>query len=213
MRFVLATLLVCATAHAASAARFTDAAHGFSVDIPDGYSDAPKTDDARVIHGFVHGALGEDGTSMIQLQSLGGTIGRGPLIHETVEKAARASVEGSGIEISAFEYRTAKWKTFDVNVLVVRLHSGDRKLVSLATQIPLAKQAIQIYLMGPASDEAKLEGDFHSMLASLDGKSNWLSDEERSEKLGELTGQALVVGLGIAVGIWAFRRRKRAQRG
>jgi hypothetical protein len=212
MRFLLVTLTLCATAQAASAAKFTDAEHGFSVDIPDGYGDAPKANDPRVIHGFVRGTLGEDGASMIQLQSLGGTIGRGPLIHETVEKAARASIEHSGIEISAFEYRTAKWKTFDVNVLVVRLHGGDKKLVSLATQIPLAKQAIQIYLMGPAGDEAKLESDFHSMLASLDGKSSWLSDDDRAKKLGELTVQALVVGLGIGFGIWALRRRRRAQK-
>jgi len=82
--------------------------------------------------------------------------------------------------------------------------------LTLSTQVPLAKQALMLTLLGPGANEAALAGELQTFLSALDGKSNWLSDEERSEKLGRLVGTIVGVVIGLGIVLW-WRRRRRAQ--
>ena len=69
--------------------------------------------------------------------------------------------------------------------------------------MPLAQKALQVILVGPAGDEAKVSADLQALLASLDGPSSWHSDEERILQLVYVV--SMVVGaLG---GAWWWRRR------
>jgi hypothetical protein len=82
-----------------------------------------------------------------------------------------------------------------------------------STQVPLVRHAVQMTLMGPADEEAHLATEFQSTLNGLAGDSNWLTDRQRSERLGRLIGM-LVGGLASgAVVLAIFRRRQRKQRG
>jgi hypothetical protein len=83
-------------------------------------------------------------------------------------------------------------------------------LVTLSTQVPLAKEALQINLAGQAEDEAKLLADFQAVLASLEGKCSWLTDAEGSRRLGFNVGVISGAVAGVAVVIFlALRRRSK----
>ena len=79
--------------------------------------------------------------------------------------------------------------------------------------MPLAKEAIQITLAGPAGDEARLVADLQTVLGSLEGKSNWLTDADRSERLGRVAGSVIGVALGVALVVYLLRRRRRRSPG
>ena len=113
------------------------------------------------------------------------SISREGVIRETVERAAKESVAGTGITISRFDYRKTRWKSFDLDLVVTSAANEGRELVILGTQLPLATDAIQINLLGPAADEPRLLADLEELLGSFEGKSNWLTDKERSERMGK----------------------------
>ena len=82
-----------------------------------------------------------------------------------------------------------KWKAFDLELMVTQAAGGGRQFVILGVQVPLAKEAIQLNLLGPAAEEARLLGDLQAILSSLDGPSSWLTGEERAERLGDGGGR------------------------
>src|SRR4051812_6866007 len=110
---ILAPLVLCMTAHTAFAAPtdvIHDAAHGFSFTVPSGYADYPAGRAPGVLYAFTRGNPGDPSFTLIRIEAMGGIIGRGPLVRETVERAARDSVRGTGVELTQFDYRKAKWK-------------------------------------------------------------------------------------------------------
>jgi hypothetical protein len=71
---------------------------------------------------------------------------------------------------------------------------------------------IQINLGGRAEDEAMLLADLEAVLASFEGKSNWLTDAERSERLGEIVGTVAGVVAGAAVVVFLLQRQRRRRK-
>jgi hypothetical protein len=74
--------------------------------------------------------------------------------------------------------------------------------------VPHANLGVQVQIVGPAADEARLRQELDAFLAGLDGKSSWLSDAERSEKLGTLVGGAVGVLLAVGFALWWSRRKR-----
>jgi hypothetical protein len=214
-RCLLVALFSCTAAHHALAAAGTtvdDSAHGFRFNVPAGYVDYPEGRAPGVLHVFAHGSPDDPTFSLVRIQALGGTIDRKPLVRETVERAAHASVRGAGVELTRFDYRKVPWKGFELDEVVTWIAApGDKQLLTMTTQVPLRKEAVQLIMLGPAAEEARVGADLRALLGSIDGESNWLSDAERSEKLGFVVG--LVCGgiAGIALVFWLLRRRRRAQ--
>jgi hypothetical protein len=212
-RALMLALWCCAASPRALAAAVTvdDAEHGFRFTTPAGYADYPEGRGPGVLHVFAHGKPDEPSFSLIRIHALGGTIDRSPIIKETVERAAHESVRGTGVELLRFDYRKIAWKGFELDEVVSFIDAGgDRKLLTMTTQVPLRKQALQLVILGPAAEEARVGADLRALLGSIEGKSNWLSDYERGEKLGRLVGFA-VVALGALVFIVFMIRRRRAQ--
>ena len=117
-------------------------------------------------------------------------------------------MKGTGVEILGFDYRSVRWKTFDLDVVMTRMRRGNKSIVSLLTQVPLAGKAIQVAVAGPASDTERLTADLTQIVSSIKGESNWLSAAERSERLGKGVG-LLVGGIGALAVLWWWRRRVR----
>jgi hypothetical protein len=189
----------------ASATPFRDEAHGLSLDVPADYHDFPTTRGPGVIGTWSRGEQGHDDFAVLQLQGLGGTVGREPIDHPIAERAARATLP-AGVD-ATFAYRKTRWHTFDLELMVTHV-AADPPMVVLAAQIPLAKEAVQVNVIGPATGEARLSADLDHVLASLDGRSNWLTDDERSRRLGTGVG----FGLGAVVGAILIVRRVRRRR-
>ncbi|MDB4928158.1 MAG: hypothetical protein JWM10_642 [Myxococcaceae bacterium] len=205
---MITTLLVSATA---AAAPFRDDVRGLSLDVPDGYHDIPNPS-PQALHAWARGEAGAPGYTAIVLQGVGGTIGREPLDRATVERSARASVAGSGLTITGFEYGTARWQSFDLEVVATRVTGGDQDSVMVAVQIPLAPEAAQLMLSGPATSETRMRADLAQVLGSLRGRSNWLTVQQRSEKLGTALGLGFTA-LAVAVIAWWRWRPRRAVAG
>lgn len=218
-QFVLAWLVLAAVATPRSAMaglRVKDEKLGAAFSLPEGFEAgapaAAAADGRPAARTFARGTLGADSFAVLQVVPLAGTIGPGKLDRKLVEDAARAAVRGSPAAITAFDYRTARWKTFDLDLVVGRVSSDNRRFVTLTTQVPLVRQALQLSLMGPADEEPRLATEFQSTLTSLEGESNWLNDRQRSERLGRTVGMLVGALVGGGAVLAVVRRRQRKSR-
>ncbi len=152
--------------------------------VPDFHS-PPNTD---VRHAYRR--MNSDGTAgaYIFIETLGGTIDREPMNEKEVLK--------HGVERL---YRE-KWKSFEVDVCVLKEILGGATCVTRNVQVPIVPRAVQLRVVGLESRDAELAALTQTLLASLDGPSNWLTNEQRGERLGE---GLMIMTLWI-VGIGAF---------
>ncbi len=203
----LAAGVMLSLAGAARADTVSSADPAFSFTLPNEFKDFPQGHGQKVLYSFARGNPGDASYAVLRIEGLGGTIGREPLHRAIVEKAARSSTASTGVEVKGFDYRKTRWKTFELDLIATRLTGGQQELLTLSTQVPLAKEAVQIAMLGPAKDEPRLVSELQSILVSLQGETNWLTDDERSERLGQLVGMG--VGLIAAcVGLLLWRRRR-----
>src|SRR5437764_2940897 len=93
-----------------------------------------------------------------------------------------------------------KWKEFDLQGLrsLVSPQGGEQAFV-LVTQVPLRREAVQLFLSGPADQEARGQTLLTETLASLEGESNWLTSSERAGRLGTAAGGIAVAVIAILV--------------
>jgi hypothetical protein len=202
-------LAVAVFARRAAAGPTVDAAKlGFTFTLPDGFENPDaNAGGAPAGMAFKRGQPGVGSFAVLEIVPMAGTIGPEKLNRKGVEESARSALRVGNATATDFDYRTMRWKTFDLELVVAHVEKGNLRLVTLTTQVPLARRAVQVNLLGLAADEARLLGEFQSILGSLDGQSSWLSDAERSERLGRLVG-FLVVGLGALTAVAVVRRRR-----
>jgi len=102
-----------------------------------------------------------------------------------------------------------KWKEFDLQGLrsLVSPQGGEQAFV-LVAQVPLRREAVQLFLSGPVDQEARGQTLLTETLASLEGESNWLTSTERAGRLGTAAGWWIgIAAAAIAVLVWRKRRR------
>jgi hypothetical protein len=178
-----------------------DAQLGFTLTLPDGFVDFPRgrgTPDT--VWSFARGDPAGDDFAIVGVERMHGTIGREPL-------PASALPRVGGV---AFEARREKWKSFEIDVIAGRAEQEGVRLFVLVAQVPLKREAVQLKLAGPAAKEAELGALMRTLLARLDGPSNWLTDGERAESAVKagfwLTFTAGMLGWTI----WSWRRRRKS---
>jgi len=80
-------------------------------------------------------------------------------------------------------------------------------------QVPLKGEAIQVGVAVPLGKEDLADALLSELLAGLDGSSNWLTDEEREDRLarnlGRLTAWAVALVVIFVLVIRAYRKRSR----
>lgn len=203
-----AWIALCGLWGRAQAAAVHDLKGEFSFSLPSGYEVFAQDRGApNLLYSYARGKPGDGSFALLQITSMGGTIGREDLIRETVERAAHESVKGTGIVLTHFEYRKTRWKTFLLDLVVTSATHDGHQQVILGTTVPVAKDAVQINLLGPAADEPKLLADMEELLASFDGKTNWLTSKERSERLGGVIGLGGGAVIALAIGLRRLRRQ------
>ena len=102
-----------------------------------------------------------------------------------------------------------KWKAFDLQGLrSLASQQGGEQAFVLVTQVPLRREAVQLFLSGPADQEARGQALLSEALASLEGETNWLTSTERAGRLGTAAGWWIgIAAAAIAVLVWRKRRR------
>jgi len=213
---VLSVVLLVATPLSAGAGlRVTDEKLGVTLTLPDAFEAGaavtpPPSEGQPAPLTFRRGQVGADSFAVLQLTPLRGTIGRDKIGRKIVEDSARAAVRGSEYRITTFGYETARWNAFELELVVGQVSIKGRRFVTLSTQVPLVRNALQISLMGPAEEEARLRAEFQATLSALVGESNWLNDQQRSERLGRIAGMAIggLVGTGVVLAVMLRRQRR-----
>jgi len=194
------------SAGSASALSFRDERLGYSLTLPDEFEQTEGEPNGVT---FVRGDPAEKDShwAVIQIQPLGGTIGRGPQDLELVTKAARARMQGSGAELISMTVEPCRWSVFEVAAMDGRVRTPDGILAMRSTQVPLFTEAINVQVVTRSPNESAEILD--AALARLEGRSSWLSSAERSRALGEALGKIAAVILGITgAAAWVFRRKK-----
>lgn len=203
----MVALVALGSVRGAQAAAVHDLKGEFSFTLPGGYElFVQERQPPNLLYSYSRGKPGDGSFAILQLTSMGGTIGREELVRETAERAAHESVQGTGIVLTHFEYRKTRWKGFALDLTVTSAKHEGHEQVILATTVPLAKGAVQINLLGPAADEPRLLAELEELLGTFEGKTNWLTSRERSERLGGVVGLGGGVVIALAVGL---RRRRR----
>ena len=197
-----AAAIVAASALPAQPARaeeIRDANFGFTLTLPDGFGDYPPgRAQPKTIYSYVNGLPGSDNFAIVSIQPLGGTIGREPL-----DPLGLPHVDGV-----QFSVRPEKWKSFDIDVMVGVARQQDASILVQIAQVPLKREAIQLAVSGPEAHQAELTALLRTLLGSLDGESNWLSNSERAYRGGKAAVGVVALAL---VGWWAWRQRKRSR--
>ncbi len=208
LSFLLVLAIAALSRQAAAGPRVDATKLGLTVTLPDGFEiPADSADAAPSQMAFTRGRPGSGSFAVFELVPMGGTIGPGKLDRKIVEDSARAALRAANAVADHFDYRTIRWKSFDLELVVAHVSKGAQRLVTLTTQIPLTHRAIEANLLGPAADEARLLDELQSILASLEGESSWLSDAERSARLGRMVG--MLVGILLVLAALVVLRRKR----
>jgi hypothetical protein len=105
-----------------------------------------------------------------------------------------------------------KWKEFDLQGLRSLVSQRGEQAFVLVTQVPLRREAVQLFFSGPMDQETRGHALMTETLASLEGESNWLTSTERAGRLGTAAGWW--IGIAVAViALLVWRKRRRAASG
>jgi hypothetical protein len=172
---------------------------GYHLTVPEGFVDYPegRATNPRMISCWREET--EDSTAAtlaLCVQRLGLTMGRDTL---------RSSDIPARTEIRRF-----RWRDLDLQGFLTHVERDGDDFVALTVQVPLRKEAIQVVVGGPASEEPRADAVMRQTLASLEGESNWLTREQQAEKIGEVAGYWISGIAGVFFLRWVYRRRRRS---
>jgi hypothetical protein len=147
--------------------------------------------------------LSDDTPIIVSLDRMGGAIDR----HRYKAEDLKPTAFGFPVD-ARMSLEEIPWRSFALDAFRVDLPKDGQHLVALYSQVPLAPEAVQVTVIAYPAHEAEARAVFRSVLGSIDGKTNWLTDEERSYKLGLVVGS--VGGVGIGLGIYLALQRRRS---
>jgi tetratricopeptide (TPR) repeat protein len=169
-----------------------------SLEIPAGYI-ASEIVPPKALYAFTQ-TVDEKNDLMtaISIELMGGMLGREKGTSEEMARVAQKYAP-SGI---TFKLATEQWKEFDITIMEGRGMVGGIPMYFRMAQIPLVPQAIQIGCAGPASYEKEIRADLTKVLATVQGKTNWLTEKERGmafrSGVPAVLGWVLLIAYGIA---------------
>jgi len=94
------------------------------------------------------------------------------------------------------------WKGFQIDLFRVIENTNAVTFVTLNAQVPLKPHAIQLTVGGPETDENKLRADMQKILATVDGSTNWLTEEQRNRPVTN----RVAIGVGLIILIFGRLR-------
>lgn len=173
----------------------------FRITIPEGFTarrDQNKSDQIVTYHraGLTAGDVGV----IVAVDRLRGTIGR--------ERPSLGELTKMGQADATIE--PGKWRSFDVWIVRQTQDVGGHPLVFFLVQIPLKPEAIQLKVATDAKNEAEARAILGQVLGTVEGETNWLTDGQRSRKLGEGVGRLVVIAMILLVVAFFVVRKLRA---
>jgi hypothetical protein len=146
--------------------KITDKALGFTLHIPSDFVARPELAASQpdMVYAFVSQQKDEDDfPEVCMIEKLGGTLPPGGF--DGKKMAARLNAE----------HFATTWQGHQVDAFIMRQPVNGIDTVTYMIQIPLRRQAIQLHLLGLASEKEKVGDLFDQILAGFQGESNWSS--------------------------------------
>jgi hypothetical protein len=150
--------------HSPSALLLRNDRLNFSLDIPEGFRDMPEGRQAPTMeHFYAKGSLSAgEPLTCINIERLNGLIPKNkPLKREHLPPG----FDG--------ELTTRNWRGVKVDTFVATVERNGMKVTVYSVQVPLKPSGIQLNVGGPESKRAELEELTDTLLASLEGETNW----------------------------------------
>lgn len=172
---------------------------GYRLTVPEGFVAFPEGRSQRdVVDCWTEDVPASPGGALVLcVQRMHGTLGRERMTSEGIPPGT--------------QLRTFQWHGFEIEGVRTDTAQEGNPVVVLAAQVPLRGEAVQLILGGPADQAERAEALMTATLASLEGETNWLTSEQRAERLGNIVGLAIGVGVVLlGIRIWRTRRRSRA---
>jgi len=193
---VLFFLLVAATA---AQSQVRNAELGYSLTLPDGFTDFPEARSQKdVVDSWSEATpVSANGALVLLVVRMHGALPREAMRQEDIP---------ANTQVVSF-----KWKGFDVSGLKTLTTQAGQPVFVLVAQVPLRREAVQLSVAGPADQEARGQAIMEATLASLEGETNWLTSTERAGRLGTIAGWWIGIAVAvIAVLAWRKRRARSA---
>jgi hypothetical protein len=194
-----AALLVCMSAGRVQGFEYSNRELGFKAQLPDGFEDVSRGSwPERTL--LMKAKFNRDKTvsRLMSIQDLGEVIRQDANLSRL--KNARGNVRQEKM----------RWREFEVDVFSVT--EGDRGMVfvSLNAEVPLRTRGIQVSLSALKTEERALRHEMETLLATIEGPSNWVTSRERSsrEESGTVRTAVTVTVLVALVGgaLWFIAR-------
>lgn len=153
-----------------------DSQFGFSFELPVGFTEAAKDAagqaNADVLHRFVHPAMRGRPAMTIVVERLHTTLAR-----PAGEPAADQTVD--------------PWKTFHLSVEQSSGTESGEAMVMLRVRVPLAPEAVQITVGGPAAQEKRIRSALRAILTTLEGLTTWTAERTAAAAHPPAPGSAM----------------------
>ena len=175
----------------------SNATLGYQLTVPEGFVEFPegRASNPDLVECWTEEEpASQQGAMILCVQRLHGVIGREAMRPDEVPVGAQLT--------------TLRWREFDVQGVRAQVERDEGPAFSLVAQVPLKPEAIQLLVAGPADQVERGDTLLRATLASLQGKSNWLTSAERSERLGKSVG--IWISIAFAVGVVFYMRKRRA---
>jgi hypothetical protein len=199
MRPALALLLCHLAALSVAQGQIRNAELGFTIAVPEPFEVHPECAAQKdFVYCWVDKSGEADvGSFVVAVQRLRGTIGR-------------EGIKAEDIDTSRTRLMSFRWKGFDIDGVRTTFDQKGVPVVSYVSQIPLRREAVQLLVLAPESQEERVAELMNSTLATIQGETNWLTREQRAGLLGKSFGKAGFVFLMIFLGVRYMRRRAEA---
>ena len=170
----------------------------YRLTVPDGFSVFPEGRSQQdVVDCWTENSPASAGGALVLcVQRMRATIGR--------ERMKQADIPGGS------RLMTFKWKAFDIDGVRTDTAQAGSPISVVAAQVPLKPEAVQLIVAGPRDQADRAEAIMASTLATLEGETNWLTDEERAGRLGTIAGWWIFIAVAALIGLWIRKRRSRA---
>lgn len=197
--FACAAVLVAISAVRVRGFEYSNRELGFKARLPDGFEDVSKSSwpDRTLL---MKAKFNRDKTvsRLMSIQDLG----------EVIRQDANLSrLKRAGGNVRQEKMR---WREFDLDTFCVT--EGDRGMVfvSLNVEVPLRTRGIQVSLSALKTEERALRHEMETLLATIEGPSNWVTSQERSsrEASGTVRTAVTVAVLVVLVGgaLWLIAK-------
>lgn len=189
------------TAHADTVV--TDGAHGFTVHVPDGFTE--NADGKKMPQALYAWARTGDGQfEMLAIADLQGEIAEGDI---DLDDFARGMASSSGARVVDSHQTHLVWKDSDLPVIVGHMSTSGVELGYAGVEVPLPGSAVMVMAVG-TTNVSQLEARVRTMMATFDGENDWTSDRHR--RIGWVASAVGIVLIGILFFARMESRRRRA---